>query len=114
MKKKIKITETQLTRLKAILNENNTHSRIVKKMKEELDSNYEPVEKFVREGGEYYEKPMIKVKADEEVISPKALFEYLKYKYKVNEEFIKQVISDWVHGTISDDYSLSKNVALTK
>ena len=51
MKKKLIITEGQLQRLKTTLTENAMHSRIVKQMKEELDLNYEPVEKFVREGG---------------------------------------------------------------
>jgi hypothetical protein len=113
MKKRIKITETQLERLKTSINEANAHSNIVKQMKEDLDKNYQPIEKFMREGGEYYEKPMIKIMADEEVITPKALFEYLKYKYKMNDEFTKQVIRDWVDGKISDDYRLSKNISLS-
>lgn len=112
MKKKIIITESQLGRLQNNLYENSVHSAMVKQMKEELDSNYEPVAKFVREGGEYFEKPMITVKADNEVITPKSLYEYMKYKYKVNDGFIKQVISDWMFNKITDDYGLSKNVPL--
>jgi hypothetical protein len=112
MKKKIIITESQMNRLRFNLVENSAHSVMVKQMKEELDSNYEPVAKFVREGGEYFEKPMITVKADNEVITPKSLYEYMKYKYKVNDEFIKQVISDWMFNKITDDYGLSKNVPL--
>ena len=111
--KKIRITEGQLTRLETRITESAVHSRLVKQLKTELDNNYEPVEKFVREGGEYFEKPMIMVKADNEVITPKSLFEYLKYKYKVGDNFIKQVISDWVHGKIGDDFILSKNVPLS-
>ena len=114
MNKRIIITESQLERLKHNIKEGlETHSRIVKQMKTELDANYAPIEKFVREGGEYYEKPMIMVKADEEVITPKALFEYMKFKYKMGDDFTKQVITDWVHGRISDDYNLSKNVSLS-
>jgi phosphomannomutase len=70
------------------------------------------IEKFVREGGDYHSQPMIMVKADEESITPKDLFEYLKHKYKMGDDFIKQVIRDWVHGEITDDFRLSKNVAL--
>jgi hypothetical protein len=114
MKKKIIITESQLDRLKGNLYENSVHSAMVKQMKEELDSNYEPVAKFVREGGEYFERPMIIVKADKEIITPKSLYEYMKYKYKVNDEFIKQVIRDWVSNKITDDYGLSKNISLKK
>jgi hypothetical protein len=113
MKKKIIITESQMNRLSVNLVEDSAHSVMVKQMKEELDSNYEPVAKFVREGGEYFEKPMITVKADNEVITPKSLYEYMKYKYKVNDEFIKQVISDWMFNKITDNYGLSKNVSLS-
>jgi hypothetical protein len=112
MKKKIIITESQLERLKTNLKESSAHSNLVMTMKEDLDRNYQPVEKFVREGGEYFEKPMIEVKADGEVITPKALYEYLKYKYKLGEEFTKQVIRDWMYGQISDNYMLTKNVPL--
>jgi hypothetical protein len=55
---------------------------------------------------------MVMVLADEEVISPESLFDYVKYKYKVKDEFIKQVISDWMFGKIGDNFILSKNVAL--
>lgn len=112
MKKRLKITESQLERLKLNISENTVHSNLVKQMKEELDMNYESMNKFVREGGEYFEKPMIMVKADEEMITPKSLYEYMKSKYKVGDEFTKQVIRDWVSGTITDDYTLSKNVGL--
>lgn len=109
---KIKINEGQLERLKKVLNESHAFSSMVKRMKEDLDKNYEPIEKFVREGGEYHEEPMIMVKADKEVITPKELYEYLKYKYKNGESFTKQVIRDWVDGKISDNYTLSKNVTM--
>lgn len=111
MKKRLIITESQLERLKLNLNES-SHSKIVKQMKDEMDKNYAPIEKFVREGGEYFEKPMVMVKADEEAITPKDLYEYMKSKYKTGDEFTKQVIRDWMYGNITDDYRLSKNVAL--
>ena len=110
MGKRIKITESQLERLRGIIIESLEYTDTIKKMKEDLDMNYEFTNKFVREGGEYFEEPMIMVKVDEEVITPKALYEYMKYKYKTNEEFAKQVIRDWVDGKITDDYRLSKNI----
>ena len=110
--KKIKITESQLERLKKTITENAVHSNLVKQIKTELDGTYRPIEKFVRQGGEYFEKNMVEVLADGELISPKSLFEYLKYKYKLNDEFIKQVITDWMFGNIDDTYTLSKNVSL--
>lgn len=110
MKTKIIIKESQLKTLKTFIKESTIHSTLVKNIKEDLDKNYQPIEKFVREGGEYFEKPMIEVKADGETITPKALYEYLKYKYKLGEDFTKQIIRDWMYGNISDDYRLSKNI----
>lgn len=112
MRKKLIITESQYKKLEQILTENTAHSNMVRQMKEFLDYGYEPVQKFVREGGEYYNRPMIMIKLDEEIISPKALLEYLKSKFNAGDEFIKQVIRDWVSGNISEDYQLSKNVSM--
>ena len=111
MKKKLIITESQLERLKQSINENSVHSRIVKRMKEELDANYAPISKVVREGGDYSQQPMIEVKVDGEAISVKDLYEYMRYKYKVSKPFTQQVIKDWVDGKITDDYRLSKNIS---
>jgi hypothetical protein len=111
--KKIIITEGQLGRLKNKLNEGSLQSMVVRQMKEDLDMNYSPVSKFMREGGEYYETPMIEIKVDGEIITPKSLYEYMKYKYKMGEEFTKQVIRDWMFGKIADDYTLSKNISMT-
>jgi len=102
-----------MTRLTATIKEVSIHASLVKRVKEELDKNYEPIEKFMREGGEYFEKPMIQVKADGEVITPKALYEYLKFKYKVGEEFTKQIVRDWMYGGINNDFHLSKNVQVS-
>jgi hypothetical protein len=117
MKKRLIITESQLTRLKAILKESAVVSIIVKKIKNELDRNYTPVMKVVRKGGEYFEKPMIMIKADEEVITGKEARDYIKHKLGYNDtnydNLIKQAIIDWANGAISDDYSLTKNIAIT-
>lgn len=112
MRKKLIITESQYKKLEQILTENTAHSDMVRQMKEFLDYGYEPVQKFVREGGEYHNRPMIMIKLDEEIISPQALFEYLKGKFNAGDEFTKQVIRDWVSGNISEDYQLSKNVSM--
>ena len=111
MKKKLIITETQLKKLTLKLNET-AHSAMVKKIKEELDANYQPIMKFVRQGGDYRNQPMLEIKLDGEAITPEALFKYLNRKYIVSEEFLQQVIRDWVDGKITDDYRLSKNVSL--
>jgi hypothetical protein len=112
MKKKILITESQWKTLKQNLYEANAHAHMVKTLKEFLDNYYERVDTYVREGGEYFDKIMIKNKIDEELMSVKSLYEYMNYKFDVNEEFIKQVIRDWVSGNINDNYQLTKNVSL--
>jgi Asp-tRNA(Asn)/Glu-tRNA(Gln) amidotransferase B subunit len=115
MKTKIKITESQLARLKELINENTLEALTVKKIKEELDANYIPSQNVVREGGEFHPKTMVLVKANEELISVANLYEYLKGKYKLGEQnngFMKQVIKDWVHGKINDNYQLSRPIAL--
>ena len=113
MKKKLIITKSQYDRLKSI-NENNNHSNMVKSMKEFLDKSYEPVERFIHENGEYLEQPMVKIKLSEEIITPNALYEYMKFKFNMGEEFTKQVIRDWMYNQISDEYDLTKNVSMDK
>lgn len=85
---------------------------MVKKVVDDLDHNYEPIVGTYRKGGEYFEKPIVRIKADNDKITPKELFDYLKYKNKtLSDAFLKQVILDWVNGDIKD-YSLTKNVSM--
>jgi hypothetical protein len=114
MKTKVIITETQLKTLKKFIHESSVHSDIVKEMVLELNANYTPTENYVKGGGEYSTKKMVKVNIDDELISPKALFDYFKFKYNMGSEFTKQVITDWINGKINDEYSLSKNVTLNE
>lgn len=107
---RIIISETQLERLKTRLNEVSTHSTIVGRIKTDLNGGYVPVDKVLRKGGEYMDAKMIMNKTDEELITPKDLYEYLKTRYKFSDEFLKQVIRDWVYNKITDDNTLSKNV----
>lgn len=94
------------------INENNYHESLVEKLVQDLNSNYEPMIGVMREDGEYFEKPMIKIKADETSITPNDLYKYFKKKYGLGDEFIKQVISDWMFGTL-DGNRLSKNVPIS-
>lgn len=112
MNTKLIITESQLERLQKRLIESTTFTSMVKKISEDLSANYTPTENFVREGGEYNSMPMFKVNVDEELISPKSLYEYMLSKYKMGESFTQQVIRDWYDGTITKDYMLTKNVPL--
>jgi hypothetical protein len=111
MSTKLIITESQYNRLQQRLTET-AFSSMVRRMKEDLDANYTPTENYVREGGEYSNVPMFKVNLDEELISPSALYEYLKNKYNMGEQFTQQVIRDWVDNKITNEFMLSKNVPL--
>lgn len=112
MKKKLIITESQLARLKPVLLEISNMALVVEKMKKDLDANYTISNQFVKEGGEYSETPMIKINVDGELITPKDLYETMKYKYKKSREFTEQVIRDWFDNKITKNYMLSKNVPL--
>lgn len=111
MSKKLIITESQYTKLVQRITEDNQHSKLVKRLVDDLNMNYEPMIGIVREDGEYFEKPMFKIKVDESEITPRELFEYFKKKYKLGDDFIKQVIKDWAFGNIKDN-QLTKNVPI--
>lgn len=116
--KRIKITERQVRLLAKIeLNESTDYELVLNNIIGELKLNYEPIVGTYRKGGEYFEKPMIKIKADGEMITPKELLKYLNFKNKtMSDEFLKQIIFDWVNGKfdgVTKDYSLSKNVKMT-
>ena len=94
------------------ITEANDFELLVKKIVDDLNLNYEPIVGTYRKGGEYFEKPIVKIKADGQTTTPKELLDYLKFKNKsVSDKFIKQIILDWANGDI-DGYSLSKNVSL--
>jgi len=111
--KKIIITERQKEILtKFELNETNRYDILVKKVVDDLNLNYEPIVGTYRKGGEYFEKPIIKIKADGQTTSPKELLDYLKFKNKsVGDKLLRQIILDWVNGDIKN-YTLTKNVGL--
>jgi hypothetical protein len=116
MKRRLIITENQLIRLKAKLVESASVPIVVEKIKNELNRNYTPITKYIRKGGEYFEQPMIMIKADEEAITGKQAMDWLKSKLNYDsgkDAIIKQTIIDWVDGKIGDDNSLSKNIAIT-
>jgi hypothetical protein len=112
MTRKVIISETQLELLTNHIVETNARDSIIKRIKYDLDTNYEPTKGTFKKGGEYFEKDMILNKVDKEMMTPKSLFKYMKYKYKLSDDFIKQVIKDWYNGDISDNYLLSKNIPM--
>lgn len=113
--KKIKITNEQLKLLSKVITEESNKDAMVGKMKKELSKYYEPSVGVQREGGEYFDKPMILNKVSGEIITDKALYDYLAYKpeYKgLSEDFIKQVIRDWFGGNLKKTNNLTRNVTM--
>lgn len=113
MSKKLIITESQYNRLfKKSLNESD-YDIILDRVLSDLNKNYEKVSAVVKGYHDYNEKPMIKVKVDGSVITPRALLEYLKYSYHsvCSSEFLRQVINDWYNDNIVDG-NLSKNTPI--
>jgi len=112
---KLIITESQFKTLKTFKKrqrlDESIAQQMVEKLVEDLNKNYEPMIGIMREGGEYHEEPMVKVKVDESEITPRELYEYFKKKYKLGDDFTKQVIQDWMFGKIKDN-QLSKNVPI--
>ena len=112
MKKKVIITESQLKKIVASINENEQHTTLVKRIFSDLKTNYEPALGSFNDGGEYQHKTLITKKVDGEQISLGALKNYLSNKYlKINDEFIEQVITDWYNGVLDGkNFQLTKNV----
>lgn len=109
---KVLISERQLKMLHDYICESDNHATLVRRIAAELDLNYEPSQGTYKKGGEFFDQPMILNKINQELMTPKSLFEYLKYKYKLGGEFIKQIITDWFTGNLEGD-NLSKNISIS-
>lgn len=112
MKKKVIIKESQLRKLVGFLKENEQHTSFVKKIADDLMTNYEPAVGAFNNGSEFKHKTLITKKVDGEQLSLGALKNYLSDKYlNINDEFIEQVITDWYNGKLNTkDYQLTRNV----
>jgi len=113
MKKKLIITENQLNNLVGSICEVTNKERVTNKIISFLNSNYETTKGTYKEGGEFHEKAMFINKVNDEMITVKSLFDYLKYKFDgISDEFIKQIITDFSKGNLKDGNKLSKNVKM--
>jgi len=114
MGKRIIIREEQLRSLVGHIRESNDHTAMVKNIQDDLEKNYAPEVITQRQGGEYFETPSFRIKADGSMTTGVNLLRYLSMKYGdlVGDDFIKQVIRDWADESIDDGY-LSKNVSMS-
>lgn len=111
MKKKLIISESQYDMLNAYISEASDHQVFVSEIVKYLNNNYKKAVETYREGNEYKKRKVFEIIVDGDIITPKDLLEYLKYKYNVGEGFLKQVIDDWCDDRIVNN-SLSKNVSI--
>ncbi len=112
MAKKVIISESQLFLIKNYICESNNHEVLVRRIAADLDLNYEPTKGTYKKGGEFHEEAMILNKVNQELMTPKSLFDYLTYKYKLGSDFIKQIIKDWYTGNLDKSGGLSKNTPI--
>lgn len=112
MARKVIISERQLELITNHILESGGHESIVKRIGEDLKLNYEPTKGTYKKGGEFFEQAMVTNKVNGEMMTVKSLFDYMKYKYKLGDDFLKQVIDDWYNGRLQDSYNLSKNVSI--
>lgn len=108
---KLIISEEQFNRLNKVIDEA-AHNDMVSKIVSDLERNYKKALETYRDGNEYKQRKVFEIIIDGELISPSDLLKYLKGKYEVSEDFLKQLLDDWCDGTIKDD-TLSTGVTMT-
>ena len=109
--KKIKINERQLEIIAGLIKEDLINNKIIiKQVSKYLNKYYEPSFGTHNEKGQYHNEPMILNKVDNELIHPKNLLRHLSDKFKVESEFLSQIIRDWYDGKLEGDFLLSKNI----
>ncbi len=113
MARKVIISENQLVMLKNHICEVDNHESMVRRVVADLDLNYEPSQGTYKKGGEYHEESMVLNKVNSELMTAKSLFDYMKYKYSLGDDFLQQLINDWYKGNLNDSDSLSKNISIS-
>lgn len=111
MKQKLIISEEQYIKLTEFINETNVYENKIEDIVKHLEMNYKKAIEKYRDGNDYKQRKVFEIIADGDIISPKDLLIYLKSKFKVGDEFLKQLLDDWCDNKIKDG-RLSKNVAL--
>lgn len=110
-KRKLVINESQFKFLENIIIESNNYDRNLKSVMNDLDLNYEPAVGTKEIGNEFFHEAAISKKVNGETITVPQLFEYLKHKYKgIEDDFLKQCVTDWGSGYYKEHGKLSKNI----
>jgi len=109
MGKKLIITERQFKAIKNHIDETIANVRLKNKIIKFLEDDYEPTGGVERLANEFYKKPLIKKKIDKEIITPKALYEYIKHKFVgVNDSILKDCLEGWFKGDYDKETGMRK------
>lgn len=99
MSKKLIITERQFGVIKNHIDETMANVRLRNKIHRFLEDDYEPNGGVKRVANEFYKTALIKKKIDGEMITPKALYEYMRHKFVgVDESILKDCLEGWFKG----------------
>ena len=109
MNKKLIINKRQLGLIKSHINETNANVRLRNKIQDFLEADYKPSGGVERMGNEFYTKAFIEKKIDKEMITPKALFDYLQHKFVgVDKATLKDCIEGWYSGDYDRETGMRK------
>lgn len=109
MSKKIIITEKQLVVIKKSIDETIAHSRLKNRIQSFLEADYEPSYGVKEMGNEFFSKPLIKKKINGDVITPKALRDYLEHKFTgLSIDELNDSILGWYYGDFDKETGMRK------
>ena len=87
----------------------NANVRLRNKIHKFLEADYKPSGGVERMGNEFYSKALIEKKIDKELITPKALYDYLNHKFVgVDESILKDCIEGWYRGDYNKETGMRK------
>ena len=109
MNKKLIINKRQFEVIKSHVNETVANVKLRNKINDFLQADYEPSGGVERMGNEFYTKALIRKKIDKEMITPKALYDYINHKFVgVDKSIIKDCIEGWYHGDYDRETGMRK------
>ena len=109
MSRKILINEKQLGVLKDLINESQANVRLKNSINTFLKKDYEPSRGVKRLANEFFDTALIKKKIDNEIITPKALCDYISHKFSgLSKTEIKDSIEGWYHEDYDSETGMRK------
>ena len=104
MGKKIIVNEAQMSAITSFINETIANVRLKNKIHRFLVADYEPSKGVKRLANEFYNEALIKKKIDGELITPKALCDYVSHKFNgLSKKEINDSIRGWYYGDFNKE-----------